>query len=187
MNFPASLNKYAVLFGEKEVADVYRNQVDLAESRAEHILFWRLSDHDTVGQLLVQGHTPEEIAGVGKIALSWVQELAQDQAQMDKAVRQVVCQKLKTDHTFSLDRAMKEHLPLEQIVRIFQVDETLFRRFAAAKMRLHIAAIKDKLDQPDTDRAVLLDQMAADLYVTRSQLEVALAEAANSNNTKRKR
>lgn len=134
MELPKSLNKYAKVFGGEEIQKVYAEQMALAEESTNQIFCQRLRDSDAVYRLLVEGHTPEELAGAGA-TLTWVQKLAQDQKGLDKAVTALVREKVAAHMSYAMVRAIEEPLPLELVSTVFAVDKNLVQRFAAVDYR----------------------------------------------------
>lgn len=106
----------------------------LAEESTNQIFCQRLRDSDAVCRLLVEGHTPEELADAGA-TLTWVQKLAQDQKGLDKAVTALVREKAAAHMSYAMVRAIEEPLPLELVSTIFAVDKNLVQRFAAVDYR----------------------------------------------------
>ena len=134
MELPKSLNKYAKVFGGEEIQRVYAEQMALAEESANQIFRQRLRDSDVVCRLLVEGHTPEELADAGA-TLTWVQKLAQDQKELDKAVTALVREKAAAHISHAMVRAIEEPLPLELVSTVFAVDKNLIQRFAMTDYR----------------------------------------------------
>ena len=122
MELPKSLNKYAKVFGGEETQKVYAEQMALAEESTNQIFRQRLRDSDVVCRLLVEGHTPEELADAGA-TLTWVQKLAQDQKELDKAVTALVREKAAAHISHAMVRA------------IVAVDKNLVQRFATVDYR----------------------------------------------------
>ena len=134
MELPKSLNKYAKVFGGEEIQKVYAEQMALAEESTDQIFCQRLRDSDVVCRLLVEGHTPEELADAGA-TLTRVQKLAQDQKGLDKAVTALVQEKAAAHMSYAMVRAIEEPLPLELVSTVFAVDKNLLQRFAAVDYR----------------------------------------------------
>lgn len=134
MELPKSLNKYAKVFGGEEIQKVYAEQMALAEESTNQIFCQRLRDSDVVCRLLVEGHTPVELADAGA-TLTWVQKLAQDQKGLDKAVTALVREKVAAHMSYAVVRAIEEPLPLELVSTVFAVDKNLVQRFAAVDYR----------------------------------------------------
>lgn len=134
MELPKSLNKYAKVFGGEEIQKVYAEQMALAEESTDQIFCQRLRDSDVVCRLLVEGHTPEELADAGA-TLTRVQKLAQDQKGLDKAVTALVQEKAAAHMSYAMVRAIEEPLPLELVSTVFAVDKNLLQRFVAVDYR----------------------------------------------------